>query len=71
MRIKNNYHKRLSFEFESPYGPFSIGPGEEKEVSEEMGRKLLNNYWIKEIKNKSPRKTRRTKVENVVKTTVK
>ena len=59
MRIKNNYHKKLSFEFENPYMTFSIGPGEEKEVSEELGRRLLDNYWIEEIKVKTPRKTRR------------
>jgi len=56
MRIKNNYHKRLSFEFENPYMTFSIGPGEEKEVSEELGKRLLGNYWIEEIKSSKSQK---------------
>jgi len=47
MKIKNNYHKTLSFS-EGDWS-FSIGPGEVKDVNEKEGRLLLVNPWIKEV----------------------
>lgn len=49
MKIKNTYHKRLSFEFDD-LGPFSIDTNEEKNVEEKLGKRLIMNSWIKEIK---------------------
>jgi hypothetical protein len=48
MKIINKYHDRLTFDEEG--FNFSIGPNEVKEVDYDTGRKLLNNFWIKEFK---------------------
>lgn len=49
MKIRNDYIKKLSFEWED-LGHFSIHSKEEKTVSDEMGNRLLLNKWIKEVK---------------------
>ena len=69
MEIKNHYHKCLSFVIDDI--GFSIAGGEVKTVEEELGRKLLGNVWIKEVKikeveikvkrSRSRRKLRKTK----------
>ena len=51
MKVKNTYHKRFSVEFDE-LGGFSIGPQEEKIVSDILGKRLILNNWIKEIKEK-------------------
>jgi len=48
MKIQNKYHKKLGFEVNGK--PFGIEANETKIVEEELGRKLLKNYWIEEIK---------------------
>ena len=48
MKIQNKYHKKLGFEVDGK--PFGIEANEIKTVGEELGRKLLKNYWIEEIK---------------------
>ncbi len=53
MKIYNNYIKSLMF----PQLSFSIGPGEEKEVTEKLGNILLRNSWISKTKIESVQKT--------------
>lgn len=50
MRVRNTYHKKLAFNIDGK--PFGIEANEIKEVDEKLGKELLNNYWIEEIKEK-------------------
>ena len=53
MKIYNNYIESLMF----PHLSFSIGPGEEKEVTEKLGNELLKNSWISKTKKESVQMT--------------
>lgn len=64
MKIRNNYHSNLSF----PDVLISIGPGEIKEVDDKIGKKMLQNVWIKEVIEIKISK-RKWKQEKKIKTT--
>ena len=48
MEIINRYHKKLAFNINGK--AFGIDTKEIKKVDDELGRELIKNYWIEEIK---------------------
>ncbi|MHA1329840.1 MAG: hypothetical protein ACTSR2_02070 [Candidatus Hodarchaeales archaeon] len=54
MLIKNKYHKKLAFVIQGQ--PFGIEAGEVKKVDDAIGRELIKNVWIIEIKEDNEEK---------------
>lgn len=48
MKVINNYHKRLAFNIDGK--AFGIDINEVKVVDDKLGRELIKNFWIDEVK---------------------
>lgn len=48
MVIKNRYHKKLAFDINGK--TFGIDAYEIKKVDDTLGRELIKNFWIEEVK---------------------